>query len=96
MHVLLPFYYTFTLSLCFVDTFKSLYSVTQIVVLFFHSLKSLPTTKLNPNSGDNNSSKATDHCIDLELVTSAANLLMRKLELTIFGFDVVVSTQLVF
>lgn len=70
--------------------------MTHVVVIFLHSLKSLPTTKGNPNSIDGNSSKATDHCIDLELVTSAANWLMRKLELTIFGFDVVVSNQVKF
>ncbi|XP_050388146.1 inositol 1,3,4-trisphosphate 5/6-kinase 4 isoform X2 [Argentina anserina] len=58
--------------------------------LVFDSLKSLPTSKLNPNSVDNNSSKDTKQCIDLELVTSAANFLMRKLDLTVFGFDVVI------
>lgn len=72
------------------DTLVKLSGSNDLKPLVFDSLKSLPTTKLNPNSGDDSSSKATDRCIDLELVTSAANLLMRKLELTIFGFDVVI------
>ncbi|VVA22356.1 PREDICTED: inositol-tetrakisphosphate [Prunus dulcis] len=72
------------------DTLMKLSGSNELKPLVFDSLKSLPTTKGNPNSGDGNSSKDTDHCIDLELVTSAANWLMRKLELTIFGFDVVI------
>lgn len=63
---------------------------------FLRSLKSLPTSKQNPNSVDDNSSKSTEHCLDLDLVTTAADFLMRKLELTVFGFDVVVSTQFMF
>ncbi|KAL6275078.1 hypothetical protein ACE6H2_025770 [Prunus campanulata] len=72
------------------DTLMKLSGSKELKPLVFDSLKSLPTTKGNPNSGDGNSSKATDHCIDLKLVTSAANWLTRKLELTIFGFDVVI------
>lgn len=48
-----------------------------------HSLKSLPVGSANQNPVDE---------IDLELVTEAANWLRKKLDLTIFGFDVVVST----
>ncbi|CAN6681505.1 unnamed protein product [Malus baccata var. baccata] len=69
------------------DGLKKLSGSTELKPLVFDSLKSLPTAKGNLSSGDGNSSKAT---IDLELVTSAANWLMRNLELTIFGFDVVI------
>lgn len=58
--------------------------------LVFDSLKSLPTHSEDQHRGDGNCSKATDHCIDLKLVTDAANWLMRMLDLTIFGFDVVI------
>ncbi|KZV50094.1 inositol-tetrakisphosphate 1-kinase 4-like [Dorcoceras hygrometricum] len=50
--------------------------------LHFDSLKSLPTSKEQINS-DN-------HQIDFEMVTAAADWLRRTLDLTIFGFDVVV------
>lgn len=53
-------------------------------MIFFHSLKSLPTAENN---------KFGDEVVDLELVKNAAHWLRRKLDLTIFGFDVVVSTQ---
>lgn len=48
-----------------------------------HSLKSLPTSSEDPSADSNH--------FDLALVTDAANWLARKLDLTIFGFDVVVS-----
>ncbi|XP_009343680.1 inositol 1,3,4-trisphosphate 5/6-kinase 4 [Pyrus x bretschneideri] len=69
------------------DGLKKLSGSKELKPLVFDSLKSLPTAKGNLSSGDGNSSRAT---IDLELVTSAANWLMRNLELTIFGFDVVI------
>ncbi|XP_004287182.1 PREDICTED: inositol 1,3,4-trisphosphate 5/6-kinase 4 [Fragaria vesca subsp. vesca] len=72
------------------DTLMKLSGSDEPKPLVFDSLKSLPTSKPNPNSVDNNSLKATEHCIDLELVSSAANFLMRKLDLTVFGFDVVI------
>ncbi|KAG2722344.1 hypothetical protein I3760_02G124600 [Carya illinoinensis] len=56
-------------------------------------LKSLPIANDDKHGGCGNYSKATNHSIDLELVTDAANWLMRKLDLTIFGFDVVISRQ---
>ncbi|KAM3749992.1 hypothetical protein ACB098_04G003300 [Castanea mollissima] len=58
--------------------------------LVFDSLKSLPTAKEDPNYGDGNCSKATNSCVDLDLVTDAANWLRGVLDLTIFGFDVVI------
>ncbi|KAL6223679.1 hypothetical protein ACLB2K_002538 [Fragaria x ananassa] len=69
------------------DTLMKSSGSNEPIPLVFDSLKSLPPSKPNPNSVD---SKATEHCIDLELVTSAANFLMRKLDLTVFGFDVVI------
>ena len=53
-------------------------------MIFFHSLKSLPTSEKN---------EIGDAAVDLELVKNAANWLRRKLDLTIFGFDVVVRTR---
>ncbi|KAL3838338.1 hypothetical protein ACJIZ3_022929 [Penstemon smallii] len=50
--------------------------------LLFDSLKSLPIAKEQLNTNNQQ--------IDLELVTDAANWLRTKLDLTIFGFDVVV------
>lgn len=52
-------------------------------VSFFYSLKSLPVAKGQLNDDD--------HRLDLELVKDAADWLRRTLDLTIFGFDVVVS-----
>ncbi|KAJ8755535.1 hypothetical protein K2173_019333 [Erythroxylum novogranatense] len=54
--------------------------------LLFDSLRSLPVNY----SGVGNSPKDGNHSFDLELVTTAANWLGRKLDLTIFGFDVVI------
>lgn len=51
----------------------------------FCSLKSLPVAKEQLN--------ADDHKIDFELVKGAADWLGRTLDLTIFGFDVVVSNE---
>lgn len=53
-----------------------------------HSLKSLPTGKENQN--------VNDQSIDIKLVTDAASWLRRVLDLTIFGFDVVVSGPVIF
>ncbi|KAB1218185.1 Inositol-tetrakisphosphate 1-kinase 4 [Morella rubra] len=58
--------------------------------LVFDSLKSLPTASEDQHCGGSECSKAINHSIDLELVTNAANGLMRTLDLTIFGFDVVI------
>ncbi|KAF8101260.1 hypothetical protein N665_0208s0047 [Sinapis alba] len=49
--------------------------------ILFDSLKSLPVGSANQNQVDE---------IDLQLVTEAANWLRKKLDLTIFGFDVVI------
>ncbi|PRQ46008.1 putative phosphotransferase with an alcohol group as acceptor [Rosa chinensis] len=72
------------------DTLMKISGSNEPKPLLFDSLKSLPTSKQNPNSVDDNSSKSTEHCLDLDLVTTAADFLMRKLELTVFGFDVVI------
>ncbi|KAK9664946.1 hypothetical protein RND81_14G079100 [Saponaria officinalis] len=53
----------------------------QLKPLVFDSLKSLPTAEKN---------QFGEEAVDLELVKDAANWLRRKLNLTIFGFDVVV------
>lgn len=60
-----------------------------------HSLKSLPTSKENQQHEDGNCQNA-NHEIDIQLVTDAACWLQRMLNLTIFGFDVVVSSQFLF
>ncbi|KAG5530348.1 hypothetical protein RHGRI_025327 [Rhododendron griersonianum] len=57
--------------------------------LLFDSLKSLPTSKENQNHGDGNCQNA-NHEMDIQLVTDAACWLRRMLNLTIFGFDVVI------
>lgn len=68
-------------------------SIYQCRILYFQkhdqslancSLKSLPIAKEKVDT-------STDQQIDLELVSAAANWLRRILDLTIFGFDVVVS-----
>jgi hypothetical protein len=59
------------------------------LVLTLCSLKSLPTSTGHSTGAD--SIKTNVNSFDLELVTDAANWLARKLDLTIFGFDVVVS-----
>ncbi|KAL3650037.1 hypothetical protein CASFOL_006440 [Castilleja foliolosa] len=64
------------------DTLMNLFSDKGTEPLHFDSLKSLPvgTEQLN----------ADNHQIDVELVKDAAHWLRGKLDLTIFGFDVVV------
>lgn len=57
-----------------------------------HSLKSLPTAR-EVQSGDAKTDKFNNQQMDLGLVTDAAKWLARMLNLTIFGFDVVVSTS---
>ncbi|CAK7325008.1 unnamed protein product [Dovyalis caffra] len=56
--------------------------------LLFDSLKSLPTGTEHSTAAD--SFKTNIDSFDLELVTDAANWLARQLDLTIFGFDVVI------
>lgn len=55
---------------------------------YFAGLKSLPVDK----DSQQKSHHEDNNRIDQELVTDAANWLRRVLDLTIFGFDVVVST----
>ncbi|KAI9110940.1 hypothetical protein K1719_018060 [Acacia pycnantha] len=58
--------------------------------LEFDSLKSLPTADNIQNSAVSDHPTGTNESIDLKFVTDAANWLRRRLQLTIFGFDVVV------
>lgn len=76
--------------------FKRMDKMTHDVLISLCSLKSLPTASEDQHCGGSECSKAINHSIDLELVTNAANGLMRTLDLTIFGFDVVVSSQFKF
>lgn len=64
------------------DTLMNLAAEKGLKPLHFDSLKSLPVAKEQLN--------VDDHKLDLELVKDAADWLRRKLDLTIFGFDVVV------
>ncbi|KAK9151846.1 hypothetical protein Syun_010155 [Stephania yunnanensis] len=68
----------FFLSSCMEDGLKP---------IIFDSLKSLPTAK-DQQLGGQVESKVDN--LDLELVTEAANWLRQLLDLTIFGFDVVI------
>ncbi|KAF6168664.1 hypothetical protein GIB67_005276 [Kingdonia uniflora] len=76
------------------DVFLSSYEKDGIKPIVFdrpYSLKSLPTAKDINNTEDSVHSKAGgEQSLDLELVTKAANWLRRMLDLTIFGFDVVI------
>ncbi|KAK6781870.1 hypothetical protein RDI58_019666 [Solanum bulbocastanum] len=65
------------------DTLIKLAEEKELKPLLFDSLKSLPVDKLKSQNEDNTR-------IDHELVTDAANWLRRVLDLTIFGFDVVI------
>ncbi|KAL8517951.1 hypothetical protein ACS0TY_009305 [Phlomoides rotata] len=64
------------------DSLMNLFAEKGLKPLHFDSLKSLPVAKEQLN--------ADGHMIDFELVKSAADWLRRTLDLTIFGFDVVV------
>ncbi|XP_051121309.1 inositol 1,3,4-trisphosphate 5/6-kinase 4-like isoform X2 [Andrographis paniculata] len=64
------------------DNLMSLSPENGMKPLLFDSLKSLPVAKEQVN--------VTSHQIDLDLVNHAADWLRRTLDLTIFGFDVVV------
>ncbi|CAN6466065.1 unnamed protein product [Victoria cruziana] len=57
--------------------------------IVFDSLKSLPTEE-NRSADISSSSESSKPMLDVELVSSAAIWLKRRLGLTIFGFDVVV------
>ncbi|KAF3645628.1 Inositol 1,3,4-trisphosphate 5/6-kinase 4 [Capsicum annuum] len=68
------------------DTLIKLAKEKELKPLLFDSLKSLPVDKDNQQQSQNKDNKQIDH----ELVTDAANWLRRVLDLTIFGFDVVI------
>ncbi|MED6138440.1 Inositol 1,3,4-trisphosphate 5/6-kinase 4 [Stylosanthes scabra] len=63
------------------DILKKSCNGNELKPLEFDSLKSLPTGDFNVMSRES---------IDIKLVTDAANWLRRRLQLTIFGFDVVI------
>ncbi|XP_065860869.1 inositol 1,3,4-trisphosphate 5/6-kinase 4 isoform X2 [Euphorbia lathyris] len=79
-------FYAVKKSIPNVDMLMKLSENNGVGPLLFDSLKSLPTTKEQSSSGDS----LTTSCFDLDLVTEAAHWLARKLDLTIFGFDVVI------
>ncbi|KAK3011837.1 hypothetical protein RJ639_010831 [Escallonia herrerae] len=58
--------------------------------LLFDSLRSLPTVKENQHSGVGDSHMDNNQHLNLGLVTEAASYLRKMLDLTIFGFDVVI------
>lgn len=58
--------------------------------LLFDSLKSLPIAQKEQQSGDVSYQEAKECQMDLDLVTDAAKWLSKMLNLTIFGFDVVI------
>ncbi|KAI4298572.1 hypothetical protein L6164_032115 [Bauhinia variegata] len=68
------------------DILKKLSNGNDLKPLVFDSLKSLPTA----DDIQHSNSSTSDESIDLKLVTDAANWLRRRLNLTIFGFDVVI------
>ncbi|KAL3506964.1 hypothetical protein ACH5RR_032346 [Cinchona calisaya] len=82
-------YYAIKKSTPNAATLMSLSEEGDLKPILFDSLKSLPIDKKNQQleDGVNN---AGNHQIDLELVTDAANWLRNVLNLTIFGFDVVI------
>lgn len=63
------------------DLLMKLSEANKLKPLLFDSLKSLPAADKN---------QLGDEALDLELVKTAADYLRRKLQLTIFGFDVVI------
>ncbi|KAF9587151.1 hypothetical protein IFM89_039634 [Coptis chinensis] len=67
------------------DVFLSSYEKDGKKPIIFNSLKSLPTSKDDVNSKTNK-----QQSIDLDLVTKTAKWLRKMLNLTIFGFDVVI------
>ncbi|XP_044497958.1 inositol 1,3,4-trisphosphate 5/6-kinase 4 isoform X2 [Mangifera indica] len=69
------------------STLRKSYERNSLKPISFDSLKSLPTNTESPHPGDAVSCKVD---LDLELVKDAAKWLARTLDLTIFGFDVVV------
>ena len=77
-------YHDFYFRHVLIFMFKNMYyRNTESILICVCSLKSLPTA--------NECSQGNNECIDHGLVTEAAKWLVKKLGLTIFGFDVVVS-----
>lgn len=69
-------------------TLMSLSEGNSLKPILFDSLKSLPVAKEDSSNKDD--SAGNQESIDLELVTHAADCLRKILNLTIFGFDVVI------
>ena len=72
------------------DILMKLSNGDDVKPLEFDSLKSLPTADSIQNSRASDCGVTSNEPIDLKLVTDAANWLRRRLQLTIFGFDVVI------
>ncbi|XP_061370226.1 inositol 1,3,4-trisphosphate 5/6-kinase 4 [Gastrolobium bilobum] len=72
------------------DILMKLSNGDDLKPIVFDSLKSLPTADSVNDSGASNHGMTRNESIDLKLVTDAANWLRRRLQLTIFGFDVVI------
>ncbi|XP_071939727.1 inositol 1,3,4-trisphosphate 5/6-kinase 4 isoform X2 [Coffea arabica] len=72
-----------------IATLMGLPEACDLKPILFDSLKSLPIDKKNQQVEDGVSSAGIQQ-LDLELVTDAANWLRSVLNLTIFGFDVVI------
>lgn len=66
-------------------------SISHNIIAFMHSLKSLPIANESQQHLDGKSSDTNNKDLNFELVENAANWLRRVLDLSIFGFDVVVS-----
>lgn len=73
------------LDTIFYVLFSEFCADTKTHIFLVDSLKSLPVADVDLTP------KGRQQFLNVELVTNAANWLRRKLELTIFGFDVVVS-----
>lgn len=82
-------YYAIKKSMPNAATLMSLSEASGLKPILFDSLKSLPIDKKDQQVEDGVSNGGVQQ-LDLELVTDAANWLRNVLNLTIFGFDVVI------
>ncbi|XAR71505.1 Inositol-1,3,4-trisphosphate 5/6-kinase [Bertholletia excelsa] len=83
-------FYAIKKSMPNADCLMKLSEKNGLKPLLFDSLKSLPTAKEDQHCGDGDCKKGNHQQIDLGLVTDAACWLRKMLDLTIFGFDVVI------
>lgn len=82
-------YYAIKKSMPNAATLMSLSEASGLKPILFDSLKSLPIDKKDQQVEDGVNNGGVQQ-LDLELVTDAANWLRNVLNLTIFGFDVVI------